>query len=657
MKRLYFTIMLLMLLLSILCVFEIPPMGALEQGIRKLETSGEETRGATVVFVEPENVTVPMGGTFGIAIKIADVENLFGFDVRMSWDPSIVKYVSHTVTVPVESYPNGVLYRPIFLVRDEVNESGTPTDPESLLLAAYLSLPSARSFNGSGTMLAVSFEVVGTGECELELTNVDLTTPDAQRIQREIRSGHFESITSDHDVAVFLDAPKHVWPRTLIGINATVVNAGLYAETDVVFQLMIDSELVDLAIVSLGVYEKHVLSYLWIPVNEAFYNVTAYALSLFDETNLDNNGKKIDVLVAENIKVPAHFPSIQTAIDIASPGATVRVSAGTYREYLVINKKVALVGEGETTIVDAMGTAYAVEVDVGDSRVEGFTIMNGTRCGIFVRRVENVDILHNFIREMPKCYAVFLTESTHVNIRSNVISEVREGISLDSSQDNILMWNSVTGAKTGIYLSNSDHNSILANEIRSCGTGIVVGTRTAVQAGYNNTIKRNEISECGTGVSIQLGSGNTIIQNTISKNEWGVHLVDTTNNRIYHNNFIANTIQTEACPGNIWQSSDSEGNYWDDYFGEDLDGDGVGDTLLPHQGVDSYPLINPWNALVADLTVDDKVDLFDLVFLASAYGAADGDPKWLPQADLAPQWGRIDILDLVTAAYYYGKQQ
>jgi nitrous oxidase accessory protein len=610
-----------------------------------------------VVTVEPATVIVPVGGTFDIAIKIADVENLFGFDVRMSWNPSIVKYVSHTVTVPVESYPDGVLYRPIYLVKDEANESGTPTDPESLLLVAYLSLPSAPSFNGSGTMLAVSFEVVGTGTCELALTNVDLTTPDARVIMREVQSGYFESSTSDHDVAVFLDVPKHVWPRTMIGINATVVNAGATAETDIMFQLMINSELVDMAFVPLDSAERHVLSYLWMPINEAFHNVTAYAIPVIDETYLDNNVKKIDVLVAEHIKVPAHFPSIQMAIDVASPGATVRVSEGTYREYLVINKRIALIGEGEMTVVDAMGTAYAIEVNEGDSRVEGFSIMNGTRCGIFVTRAENVDIFHNIIKEMPKCYAVFLTHSNNVNIKSNTMTEVREGISLDSSQNNILMWNNITGAKmAGISLSNSDHNYILANELRCCNTGVAVGLITTQQAAYNNTVKRNEISECGTGIAIHRGTGNTIIQNRISRNEWGVLLVDTTNNRIYHNNFIANTIQAEACLGNIWQSSDNQGNYWDDYTGEDLDGDGVGDTLIPHQGVDSYPLVDPWNALNADLTVDDRVDLFDLEFVASAYGVADCDPKWFPQADLAPQWGRIDILDAVTAAYYYSEQ-
>lgn len=39
----------------------------------------------------------------------------------------------------------------------------------------------------------------------------------------------------------------------------------------------------------------------------------------------------------------------------------------------------------------------------------------------------------------------------------------------------------------------------------------------------------------------------------------------------------------------------------------------------------------------------------------SSYGSRDGESNWNPEADLAPQYGIIDILDLVTIASHYGE--
>ena len=99
----------------------------------------------------------------------------------------------------------------------------------------------------------------------------------------------------------------------------------------------------------------------------------------------------------------------------------------------------------------------------------------------------------------------------------------------------------------------------------------------------------------------------------------------------------------------------AEGNYWSDYAGEDLDGDGIGDTLLPHQGIDNYPLMRPY--MEGDANHDGKISITDIVIIALAFraGAQPGDPDWNPNADLNGD-GKITITDVVTAALAYRSQ-
>jgi parallel beta-helix repeat protein len=108
---------------------------------------------------------------------------------------------------------------------------------------------------------------------------------------------------------------------------------------------------------------------------------------------------------------------------------------------------------------------------------------------------------------------------------------------------------------------------------------------------------------------------NFIIANTISKNGCGITLIDTSDNIFHHNNIIENTYQLNQKDNlmNIWDDGNGVGNYWSDYNGIDSDDDGIGDTKIPHQGVDHYPLTDrredkedsfvPWILLLLWLAV------------------------------------------------------
>jgi hypothetical protein len=58
--------------------------------------------------------------------------------------------------------------------------------------------------------------------------------------------------------------------------------------------------------------------------------------------------------------------------------------------------------------------------------------------------------------------------------------------------------------------------------------------------------------------------------------------------------------------------------------------------------------------LNGDINHDGKVDLADLVMLATAYGSHPGDKNWNPECDIAPPYGILGLSDLVTLALHYG---
>src|SRR5438132_12228038 len=71
------------------------------------------------------------------------------------------------------------------------------------------------------------------------------------------------------------------------------------------------------------------------------------------------HGPSLDLSVDEGatLIVPTQFPTIQAALDLASPGDKIDVLPGTYVEQLLITKNVTLEGAGaEATFIQAPAT-------------------------------------------------------------------------------------------------------------------------------------------------------------------------------------------------------------------------------------------------------------------------------------------------------------
>ncbi len=130
-----------------------------------------------------------------------------------------------------------------------------------------------------------------------------------------------------------------------------------------------------------------------------------------------------------------------------------------------------------------------------------------------------------------------------------------------------------------------------------------------------NTINKNNVSQNGhMGIGVSCASNNNLFfGNIISKShEYGIFLVRMDSgpvpfsNFFFHNSLIENPKQVEDTnpPYNIWDGGlDIGGNFWSNYNGSDLNGDGFGDTpyivreAFPQENIpaveDHYPLMSP----------------------------------------------------------------
>ncbi|TFF88577.1 MAG: hypothetical protein EU548_08675, partial [Promethearchaeota archaeon] len=113
-----------------------------------------------------------------------------------------------------------------------------------------------------------------------------------------------------------------------------------------------------------------------------------------------------------------------------------------------------------------------------------------------------------------------------------------------------------------------------------------------------NNISNNIITNSFQGIDIYEGNSTIMENNTISNCNYGCYLAYTNNSLVFSNYFINNSIQAyDSGINNQWDNG-SIGNYWSDYwntyFGVDLDDDGIGDIPYNITGSaksqDRYPI-------------------------------------------------------------------
>ncbi|NIW12436.1 MAG: hypothetical protein GWN31_00565, partial [Candidatus Thorarchaeota archaeon] len=128
------------------------------------QTASANASPDTLVKVEPSTSIANVGETFTVNITITDVQNLFGLEVTLHWDSSILQMMGADVRLGVESHPDGVLHEPVSIVKNEtIQEEG------KYQLVSTSTGRETPSFNGTGNTVRITFNVTDVGSCELNL--------------------------------------------------------------------------------------------------------------------------------------------------------------------------------------------------------------------------------------------------------------------------------------------------------------------------------------------------------------------------------------------------------------------------------------------------------------------------------------------------------
>jgi len=172
--------------------------------------------------------------------------------------------------------------------------------------------------------------------------------------------------------------------------------------------------------------------------------------------------------------------SIATALAAAEPGDTVRVAAGVYRERLVIDVPLTLVGQGRP-VIDGGGTGTVIELRA-PAVVRGFTVRGSGRlldqedAGVLVL-ADSCEVSDNRLEDV--LFGIYLKDSRGTRVAGNhIVGKERtlgtrgDGIRLWASNDAVVEGNRVERTRdVVIYFSHGMWSSTSATDWSSGTTG------------------------------------------------------------------------------------------------------------------------------------------------------------------------------------------
>lgn len=258
-------------------------------------------------------------------------------------------------------------------------------------------------------------------------------------------------------------------------------------------------------------------------------------------------------------------------------------------------------------------TGILVHGDTVGGRIENCDIL---RCkeGIALLKVKDLTLARNRLHQSDMTGIRILEGSGHLVFANQITDGAGNGIDEGRATnvthaDNLLLNNLGTGlfrreaVVPGLIEANTFRNNLNGGvECNDLTAGTLLG---------NAFIENSSVGICLRNCTNLVIQRNQLIHNR----DEGIYLASSAANRIFDNRFENKYNAVTSAP-NQWNFDPPEagtniiggtklgGNFWNSYAGEDLDADGLGDTLLPHadndnitSGGDKHPLVLDYSIL------------------------------------------------------------
>jgi parallel beta-helix repeat protein len=267
------------------------------------------------------------------------------------------------------------------------------------------------------------------------------------------------------------------------------------------------------------------------------------------------------------------FTTIKEGIDNVDIGGTIHVAHGVYKENIIIEKSLSLLGDGATTLYGAGKSSPTI--DGGASTTPATITINGATKSISVI-ISNFSIINsgNGINVLQNA-VVMITKNTISGYRKNGITFGPVLYPGYGGVRGVISNNSIIGAgptttisQNGIQVSENNAATIINNKISNhiydvpdsfWASGILI------HQSNNVFTSRNILSDNQAGINIMQGSYNKITNNTINGNSFtkaGITLNGSTNKELPTTN--ANSIEGNTISGGsvgIWASNTASTTY------------------------------------------------------------------------------------------------